>query len=84
MKNAQHHSSFYRQTLDFRTLPDEAFIKFREVCAITATSPAVLQKRVQNGDFPPPVRHGNLRVWPWGEVKAWLRMAAENRQGDAA
>ena len=63
-----------RQLLpDFRSLPPDALINGRAVQALCAMCPAVLDRRIKAGAFPPPIYHGRNRLWRYGTIVEWLR-----------
>lgn len=63
--------------IDFAMLPDQALLNAKQVRALCAMSPAVLDRRIAQGRFPLPNYHGRNRVWPWAKIKAWLELAAQ-------
>lgn len=58
---------------DFPKLPPEALLGARSVATLCGMSPAVLDRRIKAGAFPPPVYHGRNRLWAYGTVVEWLR-----------
>lgn len=72
---------YHRDNIDYKTLPDQALIPMREVCKLTNMSQAVLYRRMEKGDFPRPVKHGNNNNWQWGTVRGWLDLVAEQNEG---
>lgn len=60
---------------DFRTLPDCALIKRRDL--LTPRGPVPLstmtvQRMIAAGKFPAPVKLSGLNTWRWGDVRQWL------------
>ena len=67
----------FRDGIDFNRLPSEAFLKISDVMIVTAMSRSTIEKRYAAGEFPTPRFNGRDRVWLWGEVRDWLRLAGE-------
>ena len=54
----------------------ERIMRIPEVVEVTGLSKATIWRRVKSGDFPAPVRLGNMATrsvgWREGEVQDWL------------
>lgn len=66
-----------RNEIDYNLLPPEAFLKISDVLILTNMSRGTLEKMLKEEAFPAPAKVGRDRCWPWGEVRAWLRLAGE-------
>lgn len=71
----------FRDNVDFNALPPEALLKISDVMIVTAMGRSQLETRIANDEFPQPLRLGRDRIWRWGDVLQWLRLAGEG--GDA-
>ncbi len=70
---------------DYDKLPDFALIDAAEVSLITGMSPAVLKRRIEEGQFASPNYHGRNRVWSLGYVRGWCRKLGQTLEpGEAA
>ena len=65
--------------IPYENLPAKALVNARQVRELCAMSSAVLDRRIKAGEFPEPSYHGRNRVWPWGVVKRWLELTAEQK-----
>lgn len=65
--------------IDYRTLPDAARLRERQILPVIGRSRASLWRDVRKGTFPKPKRHGVITSWRWSDVRAWL----EKQDGQA-
>lgn len=69
----------FRQNIDWETLPvydklpDWALVDKSEVALLTSMSHSVIDRRVANGEFMQPKKHGKNLVWPVGYVRDWCK-----------
>ena len=54
----------------------ERMMRIPEVVQVTGLSKTTIWRRIKSGDFPPPVRLGNMETrsvgWPESKVEGWL------------
>lgn len=51
----------------------DALLNIKQVAKLTTLSRSEIYRRIQGGQFPPPVRLGARRVaWHHSDVRAWL------------
>lgn len=64
--------------IDFRTLPDNAMVRIRELLPVLPFSSVTCWRRVRTGSFPQPYRlPGRVTCWRWGDVCTWLDAQAQ-------
>jgi predicted DNA-binding transcriptional regulator AlpA len=56
----------------FPTLPDEALINLRVVCALLGRSPASIWRDIEMKRFSAPVKVGHSTRWRVGEIREYL------------
>lgn len=65
------------QPLNVLNVP-EAHLKLSTVVAVTGLSKSTIRRRIADGSFPGPIRHGKRCTrWVSRDVAAWLRAGAE-------
>lgn len=83
----------FREGVRYADLPDWSLVGLAEVALLTRTSKSKLERMIINGQFEPPRRHGNNRVWSLGYIRQWCtavaarphdrRAGAHDRRADA-
>ena len=58
---------------DYDRLPDWTLITMAEVGMLTSMSHTSIEKKVKEGEFRAPVRHGRNRMWHLGYVREWIK-----------
>lgn len=61
----------YRQLIDYDALPEWALVSISEVQVLTRMRKTKIEQLIKDGKFRAPTKHGGIRVWPIGYVRAW-------------
>ena len=60
--------------IDFKSLPDEALVRQKDIITVLPFSVATLWRRVRSNEFPEPIRiDAGITAWRWGDVRNWLQ-----------
>jgi len=70
--------------LDVELGDEESLLNIQAVHALVDLSPREIQRRVDAGTFPSPLRLGSRRVWPKGRVKRWIRRVEQQDRKSVA
>lgn len=75
-RHARSHSG-----IDYRTLPDEAWLRPKDIHRPNGPLPFSHTKfwsMVRNGELPPGTKIGKARCWHWRTIKRYLELLDDN------
>ena len=63
---------------DYDRLPNWALLNMSEVAVLTGMAHSAIERRIREGSFAPPNKHGKNRVWSLGYVRGWCEQFGQH------
>jgi predicted DNA-binding transcriptional regulator AlpA len=63
---------------DYERLPHWALVNMSEVAVLTGMAHSAIERRIREGSFAPPNKHGKNRVWSLGYVRQWCEQFGQH------
>lgn len=68
-----------QKNLSLTILPQDGFVRARQIAQLFSIDLATLYRWIQRGDFPAPVKIGRTSMWRGSTVKEWVDAIAPHQ-----